>query len=516
MKNYKLLLAVVAVFAISISSCKKEENNNGERLTHFYASSENDNTDSTNSKSYLSGLSMRWDVNDSVRLWGSDNSRGYLYKTTEGGRPRSEFVYARTGNAPILNGPYVIGFPARYWNTKNVVTLPATQKFVQNSAKDVPQYAYVNSSTMSSTDVNFYNVCGLVRLNITRPNTNVSSISITTDSPIYGDFTVSTSSGSSNHGYSSSIPTLTYSGNGGNTVTLNCATPQSINNGRTFNIYLPARNYSQFEISITTDDNRTFTKTANSSILVERSKITTITFTVDDFGYVLSELFSVSPTTQVKFSSGNLQCVNNRWRFANHQFDYLGTYSSTSRDLFGWSTETTDFGMSTSTDNSDYSGDFWDWGTAINPGAANTPWRTLTDAEWTYLLSGRTNASNLWGMATITINSSTSVRGLILLPDDWVSVSGVPFAPRGSVNANQLTKGQWEEMETNGAVFLPAAGNRNGTTLESTGVNGNYWTATSASNTNAYYMGFASATPSANRSGGRHTGRAVRLVQDAN
>jgi hypothetical protein len=71
-------------------------------------------------------------------------------------------------------------------------------------------------------------------------------------------------------------------------------------------------------------------------------------------------------------------------------------------------------------------------------------------------------------------------------------------------------------METNGAVFLPAAGNRNGTTLESTGVNGNYWTATSASNTNAYYMGFASATPSANRSGGRHTGRAVRLVQDAN
>ena len=148
MKKYKLLLAVVAVFAISISSCKKGENNNGERLTHFYASSENDNTDSTNSKSYLLGLSMRWDVNDSVRLWGSDNSRGYLYKTTEGGRTRSEFVYARTGNAPILNGPYVIGFPARYWNTKNVVTLPATQKFVQNSAKDVPQYAYVNSSTM--------------------------------------------------------------------------------------------------------------------------------------------------------------------------------------------------------------------------------------------------------------------------------------------------------------------------------------------------------------------------------
>ena len=500
MKKYKLLLAVVAVFALSISSCKKEENNNGERLTHFYASSENDNTDNTNPKSYLSGLSMRWDVNDSVRLWGSDNSQGYLYKTTEGGSPRSEFVYARTGNAPILNGPYVIGFPARYWNTKNVVTLPATQKYAENSAKDVPQYAFVNSSTMSSTVVGFYNVCGLVKLNLSDPGVSVTSVAITTDSPIYGDFNVSTAPGTSNHGYSDAIPSLEYSGNGGNTVTLNCATPQSINNGRTFNIYLPARNYSQFEISITTDDNRTFTKTANGSILVERSKITTITFTVDDFGYVLS-------------------------KFAANQYDYIGSATANTSigstagdiDLFGWSTAATKYGISTSTTSlSDYSGDFWDWGTAINPGAANTPWRTLTDAEWTYLLSGRTNASNLWGMATITINSSTSVRGLILLPDDWVSVSGVPFAPRGSVNANQLTKGQWEEMETNGAVFLPAAGNRNGTTLESTGVNGNYWTATSASNTNAYYMGFASATPSANRSGGRHTGRAVRLVQDAN
>ena len=518
MKKYKFLLAVVAVFALSISSCKKEENNDGERLTHFYASSENDNTDSTNSKSHLSGLSVHWDVGDSVRLWGSDNSQGYLYKTIEGNSNESKFVYARTGNAPILNGPYVIGFPARYWNTKNVVTLPATQKYVENSAKDVPQYAFVNSSIMSSSVVSFNNVCGLVRLNITRPNTYVSSISITTDSPIYGDFNVSTSSGTTNHGsgYSNAIPSLEYSGNGGNTVTLNCSTPLSINGGRTFYIYLPARNYSQFEISITTNDNRTFTKTASSSILVERGKITTITFTINDFGYVLSELFSVSPTTQVKFSSGNLQCINGHWRFAPHQYDFLGTYSSNSWDLFGWSTETTDFGMSASTDNDDYSSDFWDWGTAINPGAANTPWRTLTDAEWTYLLSGRTNASNLWGMATIKINLSTSVRGLILLPDDWVPVSGVPFAARGSVNANQLTKGQWEEMVINGAVFLPAAGNRNGTTLASTGANGNYWTATSASNTNAYYMGFASATPSANRSGGRHTGRAVRLVQDAN
>ncbi len=520
MKKCKLFLAVAALLALGTTSCNKEED--GERLNSFYASSEEDNgTDS--SKTYLRGTAMYWNANDSVKLWGSNDSRGYTYKAAYGNSTSTRFDYARTGNAPILRAPYVVGYPARYWTSKNVVTLPSTQNYVANGANYIPQYAYSpSSSSPDYPSLRFFNVCGLVRLNLTKPNTNISSISITTNAPIYGDFSISTSRQYRSYPYYDYvyIPSTSYAGNGGNTVTLVCSTPQSINSSKNFNIYIPARTYSQFEIAITTSDNRTITKRANSSIVVERSQITTITLNTNDLNIddnsCLTGRFSVSANRQVMFASGNLQCVNSQWKLADHQYDYLGTYSSTSRDLFGWSTETTDFGMSTSTDNSDYSGDFWDWGTAINPGAANTPWRTLTDAEWTYLLSGRTNASNLWGMATITINSSTSVRGLILLPDDWVPVSGVPFAARGSVNANQLTKGQWEEMETNGAVFLPAAGNRNGTTLASTGANGNYWTATSASNTNAYYMGFASATPSANRSGGRHTGRAVRLVQDAN
>ena len=154
-------------------------------------------------------------------------------------------------------------------------------------------------------------------------------------------------------------------------------------------------------------------------------------------------------------------------------------------------------------------------GTAINSGAASIPWRTLTDGEWTYLLSERANATNLLGMATINVDASTSVHGLVLLPDTWTAISTVPFAPRGSVNANQLALSQWETMEANGAVFLPAAGNRNGTTLASTGVNGNYWTATNEGADKAYYMGFATATVSANRSGNRYLGRAVRLVQNA-
>lgn len=512
---------MAVVLTLGATSCNKEENIEGERLTHFYASCE---TDSTDTKTYLSGNYMYWNTNDSVRLWGTGDDRGYIYKVKSGGSSSAEFVYARTGNAPVLNGPYTIGYPSRFWNSKNVVTLPATQKYVANGANDIPQYAYVNSTTMSSS-VNFFNICGLVRLRLTKPSTNVSSISITTNSPIYGNFNVSTSysySGAPNYRYGY-IPSLSYSGNGGNTVTLNCTTPQSINSQKTFNIYIPAKTYTQFEITITTSDNKTITKTANSSIVVGRSQITTITLNADDLSFdqdfpCLDGLFSVSASKQVKFSAGNLQCINSAWQFAENQYDCLGTYSSTAWDLFGWSTETTDFGMSTSTDNSNYSTSFFDWGTAINPGAASTPWRTLTDAEWTYLLSGRTNASNLYGMATITDvtipGTTTHVTGMVILPDNWTAVSSVSFTPGGSVNANQLTAAQWEILEDNGAVFLPAAGRRGGTTLSNVGQYGNYWSATNDGTTNAYYMGFATATASANRSAGRSRGCAVRLVQE--
>lgn len=513
MKRCKLFLAVAVVLTLGATSCKKEES--GKRLTSFYASCEEDNGEG-DSKTYLSGTTMYWNEGDLVKVWGSNDARGYIYAAERGGSIGTRFDYARTGSAPILDGPFSIGYPTQYWSDRNILTLPSTQQYVISGPNNIPQYAYVESEELTYEgpyyQFQFRNVCGLVRIHLTHRNININRISITTNSHIYGEFSVT---------MNNNIPSLTYVGSGGKTVSLVCSTPQSISNGRDFYIYLPARTYSQFEIVMTTDDNRTVTKNANSSIVVERSKITSILLSqsdlsFDDYYPCLSGLFSVSSSKQVKFSGGNLQCINGTWRSAIHQYDYLGSYSSTAWDLFGWSTETTDYGMSTSTDNSDYSSDFWDWGTAINPGAASTPWRTLSDDEWTYLLSGRTNATNLWGMATITIDASTTVQGLVLLPDNWTTISTIPFAARGSVNANRLSLSQWNQMETNGAVFLPAAGNRNGTTLASTGANGNYWTATSASNTNAYYMGFASATPSANRSGGRHTGRAVRLVQDAN
>ena len=142
-------------------------------------------------------------------------------------------------------------------------------------------------------------------------------------------------------------------------------------------------------------------------------------------------VFSVGEGKTVTFSKGNLQYhpANNEWRFAANQTDYIGDANSNCSstyngwlDLFGWSTSSTNFGVSTSTSSSDYSGSFVDWGTnQIGNDAPNT-WRTLSSEEWNYLLNSRTNASSLKGIAQV-----NGVNGLILLPDNWTLPRGVKF-----------------------------------------------------------------------------------------
>ena len=101
-------------------------------------------------------------------------------------------------------------------------------------------------------------------------------------------------------------------------------------------------------------------------------------------------VFSVSADKQVTFSQGNLQYhpANNKWRFAENQTDYIGDAnqhcSSTYNgwlDLFGWSTSSNNFGVSTSEDDNDYSGSFVDWGTNQIGNDAPSAWRTLSYDE---------------------------------------------------------------------------------------------------------------------------------------
>ena len=249
--------------------------------------------------------------------------------------------------------------------------------------------------------------------------------------------------------------------------------------------------------------------------------------------------FSVGVNKQVSFSKGNLQYTQstNTWSFAENQWDYIGTDNVTGGsvssdptygdekygtaladkiDLFGWSTATTNFGVSTYTSNSYYSGSFVDWGTnKIGNDAPNT-WRTLTYDEWEYLLNIRPNASSLNGVAQV-----NGVNGLILLPDSWTCPSGVTFKS-GFHNEwdvdyyaayQTFTASEWSKLEAAGAVFLPAAGYRRGSNVSYVQGYGYYWSATEGDGYQTYYLAFYSSGANVGTYS-RTNGHSVRLAKD--
>ncbi|MBP5371485.1 MAG: hypothetical protein J6Y55_06115 [Bacteroidales bacterium] len=244
-------------------------------------------------------------------------------------------------------------------------------------------------------------------------------------------------------------------------------------------------------------------------------------------------VFSVSETKKVYFSQGNLQyqASTGTWRFAEHQYDIIGdensnissTYSGWI-DLFCWGTSGFDdkFPYMTSTSGSDYgygstniAGTNYDWGVynAISNGGDEVGmWHTLTYSEWLYLRANRIDANKLWGIATV-----NGVNGCVFLPDNWTLPSGMAFISgiRDDLAQNIYTASDWAKMEANGAVFLPAAGYRDGTFVYFVGSQGDYWTGSTSDSRDAASFYVNDSTVGQSYSYGRGRGKSVRLVRDA-
>ena len=261
---------------------------------------------------------------------------------------------------------------------------------------------------------------------------------------------------------------------------------------------------------------------------------------------LLDGKFSVSATKQVQFSKGNLQAevagdkfndydfTASSWMFAEHQWDYLGNADNSNMfyinklvDLFGWvgsSALNNTYGLCKSGSNdTHYYGSTnealkSDWGTvAITNGGktSNYGWRTLTKDEWAYLFETRTTTSGI-RYAKATVNGKS---GVILLPDDW-STSYYALASTNTADAtytsNEINADDWTSaFEAHGAVFLPAAGCRQGTSLKYyPGDYGCYWSSTSDGINNAYQVFFDFSGLDSSSISNRYYGCSVRLVKD--
>lgn len=193
--------------------------------------------------------------------------------------------------------------------------------------------------------------------------------------------------------------------------------------------------------------------------------------------------FSISDTKKVQFSCGNLQYQRSTasWRFADNQFDCIGSDNSNANneDYIGWVDQFVwGSGADPTNYNSTYISPFIDWG--VNTIGLSSPnvWRTLTWSEWVYLLKNRNNADQLWAIGII-----NGVKGCIFLPDNFEKPLSISLIPaRNGANSytpNTYTIEQWFVLESAGAIFLPFGGklNRNNGNLycDDINVSGYYW-----------------------------------------
>ena len=230
-------------------------------------------------------------------------------------------------------------------------------------------------------------------------------------------------------------------------------------------------------------------------------------FTINEYG------------DKVYFSQGNLQyqASKNIWRFAENQWDYVGTQNTEGGpsgtvsgsdnhdisptysgwiDLFGWGTSGYNHGAvsyrpwSTSTTSSDYYayGSYiynlydktgqadWGYNSISNGGNQENQWRTLTKDELEYVFNTRSTAFDIRYVKAQVNN----VNGVILFPDDWSnSICELYNVNDGyaSFSRNTFSVSQWSILEDAGAVFLPAGGSRYGVSLYEVGNFGEYWSA---------------------------------------
>lgn len=303
-------------------------------------------------------------------------------------------------------------------------------------------------------------------------------------------------------------------------------------------------------------------------------------------------VFTVAEGKTVVFASGNLQynaaqgshyCADGSvqqgtWRFAEHQYDYIGGANRNISqsydgwiDLFGWGT-------------SGYNN------TANDPSALRyQPWEKATssvstvpidsvlncetveitgECEWEYTYADATynaygygpstnmpdpnltgtSANYDWGVYNAISNAGNQaglwrtlnkeewgylfntrknaqflwsrgtvngVVGMIILPDNFQKPSDISWTYQANNwTTNTYTTEQWATLEALGAVFLPASGSRGGADVNYVQNLGRYWSGSCNRGNNAYSLYFYSDYLNPQFFYDRFYGYSVRLVQD--
>ncbi|MCQ2118035.1 MAG: hypothetical protein MJY76_07870 [Bacteroidales bacterium] len=412
-----------------------------------------------------------WETTDKVNIEDAEGHKA-VYKVSDGAGTSVATLVYESGD--------ILSEPSTY--TATLGQAPA-QTQTYSASNSVPVYMEAPATTNPKGLV-FDAKCGVLKFNFTDASHKVSSIIVS---------------------------------DGTNKYTLKCDPAVSITSAKDFFIAVPAGTYT----SLTVYDGKGYvaTKTPTLAVAVNHVKPAKSANMGFDIEGVLNGIFTVdNDGTTMRFSKGNLQyqASTKTWRFAATQQTVIGnkagntTSDSTSRksstswiDLFRYGTSgyngknpyminatESKYPNASLTSNTD-----WGRYNAISNGGSNKGlWRTLTSAQWGYILTNTSRTSTRYIKATV--NGKACV---LLFPDTYTHPSGYPALTNKNkatvkCSATSFTSAQFAEMEKRGVVCLPATGYQNdGETAVIEIGNGwaNYWTASkSGANYKPYYFYF--------------------------
>ena len=241
---------------------------------------------------------------------------------------------------------------------------------------------------------------------------------------------------------------------------------------------------------------------------------------------------------QVRFSRGNLQYYGNAvYRFADNQYDVLGISNTPksgcnngssapveiARDLFVWGSGLTESSKGywtgyTSTYSQDQTNGWGSNSMAIVNGdyAHANVWRTLSYAEWGYILYTRSASSlGTTPSARWVGGSVNGFFGMFIFPDVYVHPADVPVPTNiNTYNTNNnYTLAQFRKMEMAGVIFLPAAGYMYNGKVYGVNNNGLYWSTTRENENKAKYFKIRGSGVTFSDDN-RNAALSVRLVMD--
>ena len=214
----------------------------------------------------------------------------------------------------------------------------------------------------------------------------------------------------------------------------------------------------------------------------------------------MSGVFTVSndggiTKTLVRFSQGNLtyNVSTKKWAFYEHQNDCATSYDANLISLFTWgynAEKSIDPSGRESDNVNRTSGNLSqdeDWGSRIGDGDT---WRTLTNDEWTYLLTNHSCKSA----------SVNGVDGYVIAPDGFSGELAESYDDAA--------------LATDKLVFLPIAGHRQDSSVVLVGNSGAYWSSSAKDSERAYCIMIFSGRSAAPTDECRYLGYSVRLVTD--